>query len=353
MQVRVVSLAVLIAAVFVVLAARLWYLQVLTGQDYTLAARATQHTNIKIPAQRGVVYDRDGKILANNVPGLNVTVIPDEISRDNVRELAAVVGAETEAVLARYDAAKETGSQYSPILVKENAGRGAVTYVSERNGEFRGVAVNDDWVRSYPEGRVASHVLGYTGAVTQDELKQEPFEGLPADSIVGKSGVELSYEEVLRGKAGQRTYNVDALGRIVPEGSRVDSMGRFVDESGNPINVNPSQELPDHVTEPVPGKNLKLTVDLDVQRLAENELDAAISRAKEAGYPGRGGAVVAMDPRNGEILALASRPDFDPQLFVGGVTGTKELSIYQYLSSARSEHPFINRAITAGEPAAS
>jgi penicillin-binding protein 2 len=353
MQVRVVSLAVLIAAVFIVLGARLWYLQVLTGQDYTLAARATQRTNIKIPAQRGVIYDRDGRILANNVPGLNVTVIPDEISRDEVKELAKVVGADTEAVVARYDAAKENGSQYSPILVKENAGRDAVTYISERTGEFKGVAVNDDWVRSYPEGRLASHILGYTGAVTQDELKQDTFKGLDPDSVVGKSGVELSYEEVLRGKAGRRTYNVDALGRIVPEDSRVDSMGRFVDEDGDPIKTDPSQELPDHVTEPVPGKNLQLTVDLDVQRLAEDELDAALGRVREVGYPGRGGAVIAMDPRNGEILALASRPDFDPKLFVGGISGTRELRTYRYLSSNKADHPFINRAITAGEPAAS
>ena len=353
MQVRVVSLAVLIAAVFLILGARLWYLQVLTGQDYTLAARATQHTNIKIPAQRGVVYDRDGKILANNVPGLNVTVIPDEISRDKVRELATVVGADTEGVLARYDAAKETGSQYSPILVKENAGRDAVTYVSERTGEFRGVAVNDDWVRSYPGGRVASHILGYTGAVTQDELKQDLFEGLPADSIVGKSGVELSYEEVLRGKAGQRTYNVDALGRIVPEGSRVDSMGRFVDENGNPINVNPSQELPDHVTEPKPGNNLTLTIDLDLQKVVEKELDAALERTWEAGFDGRGGAVVAMNPENGEILAMASRPDFDPELFVGGISGGRELATYNYLLSDRSNDPFLNRAIVGGQPGAS
>jgi penicillin-binding protein 2 len=353
MQVRVVSLAVLIAAVFLVLGARLWYLQVLTGQDYTLAARATQHTNIKIPAQRGVIYDRDGEILANNKPGLNVTVIPDEISRDKVRELAEVVSADSESVLARYDAAFDTGSQYSPILVKENAGRDAVTYVSERTNEFEGVAVNDDWVRSYPEGHLASHILGYTGAITQEELKLDTFKGLDQDAVVGKSGVELSYEEILRGESGRQTYNVDALGRIVPEDSRVDSMGQFVDKNGNPINVNPSQELPDHVKEPVPGKNLQLTGDLDVQKVAENELDAAISRTREAGFAGRGGAVVAMDPRNGEILALASRPDFDPQLFVGGVSGSGELATYNQLLDKRSNEPFTNRAIVGGQPGAS
>ncbi len=353
MQVRVVTLAVMIAAVFLILGARLWYLQVLTGQDYTLAARATQHTNIKIPAQRGVVYDRNGEILANNVPGLNVTVIPDEITREKVRELAVAVGADTESVIARYDAAIETGSQYSPILVKENAGRDAVTYVSERTTEFRGVAVNDDWVRSYPEGRLGAHILGYTGAVTQEELKLSTFDGLDADSIVGKSGVELSYEEALRGKPGRRTYNVDALGRIVPEGSRVDSMGRFVDASGEPINVNPNQELPDHVTEPVPGNNLTLTIDVDLQKVVERELDAALERTREAGYEGRGGAVVAMDPRNGEMLALASRPDFDPQLFVGGISGDEELAEYNYLMSERSNYPFTDRAIVGGQPGAS
>jgi penicillin-binding protein 2 len=353
MQVRVVTMAVLIAAVFVVLGARLWYLQVLTGQNYTLAARATQHTDIKIPAQRGVIYDRNGKVLANNVPGLNVTVIPNEISRDKVKKLCAAVGAETESVLARYDAAIESGSQYSPILVKENASRDAVTYVSERTGEFKGVAVNDDWVRSYPDGRLAAHVLGYTGAVTQDELKQPTFKGMDADSVVGKSGVELSYEKQLRGKAGKRTYNVDALGRIVPEGSRVDSMGRFVDEDGDPINVNPSQELPDHVTEPVPGNNLTLTIDVDLQKVVEKELDAALKRTREAGYEGRGGAVVAINPENGEIMALTSRPDFDPQLFVGGISGDDELKQYNYLMSDKANYPFTDRAIVGGQPGAS
>src|SRR5215210_90872 len=353
MQVRVVSLAVLIGAVFLILGARLWYLQVLTGQDYTLAARATQHTNIKISAQRGVVYDRDGKILANNVPGLNVTVIPSEISRDKVRELAEVVGADSESVLARYDAAFATSSQYSPILVKENASRDAVTYVSERTGEFKGVAVNDDWVRSYPEGKLASHILGYTGAITQEELKQDTFKGLANDSVVGKSGVELYYEELLRGQAGKKVYNVDALGRIVPEGSRINSMGQFVDDNGNPIEVNANTELPDRVVDPVPGEDLTLTIDLDVQRVAESELDAAIERAQGAGYSGKGGAVVAMDPRNGEILAMASRPSYDPQLFVGGISGTREMRTFEYLNSEYANSPFTNRAITGGYPAAS
>jgi len=353
MQVRVVTLAVLIAAVFLVLGARLWYLQVLTGQDYTLAARATQTLDVKDPAQRGVIYDRNGKILANNVPGLNVTVIPDEISRGKVKELAKAVRADTESVLARYDAAVESGSQYSPILVKENASRDAVTYVSERTTEFKGLAVNDDWVRSYPEGRLAAHVLGYTGAVTQDELKLPTFEDLDADSVVGKSGVELSYEKTLRGKPGKATYNVDALGRIVPEGSRVDSMNRFVDANGDPIHVNPSQELPDRVTEPVPGNNLTLTIDVDLQKVVERELDAALQRTREAGYEGRGGAVVAINPENGEILALTSRPDFDPQLFVGGITGDDELARYNHLMSEKSNYPFNDRAVVGGQPGAS
>jgi penicillin-binding protein 2 len=223
----------------------------------------------------------------------------------------------------------------------------------ERTEEFPGVVVNDDYVRNYPKGDAAAHILGYTGAITQEELKQDTFEGLSNDSVVGKSGVELYYEEVLRGKAGKQVYKVDALGRIVPDGSRVDSLGRFVDEDGDPIAVDPSKELPDHVEDPVPGQDLNLTIDLDLQRVAEDELDAAIARAQSAGYAGTGGAVVGIDPRNGEILALASRPNFDPQLFVGGIAGAREMETFEYLNSEAANYPFTNRAITGGQPAAS
>ncbi|MDP9486168.1 MAG: penicillin-binding transpeptidase domain-containing protein, partial [Actinomycetota bacterium] len=177
--------------------------------------------------------------------------------------------------------------------------------------------------------------------------------GLPNDSVVGKSGVEYYYEELLRGEAGWNEYDVDAYGRIVPEGARVDSYGQFVDENGRPIEVSASEELPDHVKPSRPGNNLTLTLDLDLQRVVEKELEAAIGRAREAGYAGRGGAVVAMDPRNGEVLALASRPDFDPQLFVGGISGADELRTFEYLNTEEANYPFNNRAIVGGQPGAS
>ncbi|MFL6031155.1 MAG: penicillin-binding protein 2 [Rubrobacteraceae bacterium] len=353
MQVRVVTLAVVVAVVFIVLAARLWYLQILTGTEYSVAAQATQTLEVKDPAQRGVIRDRDGQVLANNVPGLNVTVTPSNISREKVEELAKILGADPKTVLESYDSAYDWGTQYSPMLVKENADRDGVTYVMERTEEFPGVVVNDDYVRNYPAGDTAAHILGYTGAITQQELKLNTFKGLANDSVVGKSGVELYYERVLRGEAGEKVYKVDALGRIVPDGSRIDSLGRFVDENGEPMAVDPSKELPDRVKDPVAGDDLNLTIDLDLQRVAEDELDAAIERARGAGYAATGGAVVAIDPRNGEILALASRPNFDPQLFVGGISGTGEMRTFEYLNSEAASYPFSDRAITGGQPAAS
>ena len=179
MQMRVVSVAILVAIIFVVLAVRLWYLQVLTGDDFTRSAKATQTSEVKIPAQRGVIYDRNGDVMANNVPGLNVTVIPSSIPRDKVEEMADILGADPKMVLERYDAALTpgAGSPYASMLVKENADRDAVTYISERTEEFPGVTVNDDYVRSYPDGSLAAHVLGYTGAITDSELGQAAVQG--------------------------------------------------------------------------------------------------------------------------------------------------------------------------------
>jgi penicillin-binding protein 2 len=347
MQVRVVGLAMLVAIVFVVLGFRLWYLQVLTGEEYTNTAQATQTRFVKIPAQRGVIYDSNGEVLANNVPGLNVTIIPNSITRDKVAELADILNADKKTVLSNYDTAIESGNQYSPMLIKENASREDVMYVSERTEEFDGLVVNDDYVRNYPNKELASHVLGYTGAITEEELGQSTFQGLANDSVIGKSGVELSYEELLRGEPGKKEYNVDALGRQVAlrkaDGGRYDGGTEQIPEHGQPARI----------TDPVPGKDLTLTIDLNLQETAEKELDSAIQRARESGSSGTGGAVVAIDPRNGEIRAMADRPTFDPQMFVGGITGAEELKEYEFLNSEEANAPFTNRAIVGGYPAAS
>jgi penicillin-binding protein 2 len=348
MQVRVVALAMVVAAVFSVLGFRLWYLQVITGQEHTSYAQNTHTREVKIPAQRGVIYDRDGEVLANNVPGLNVTIVPNAIPREKVEELAGILEADEEAVLAQYDAALQSGNQYSPMLIKENASREDVMYVSERTEEFKGLVVNDDYVRNYPENSLASHLLGYTGAVTPEELEAGGiYGGLLNDAVVGKGGVELAYEDVLRGEPGRKEYNVDALGREVEvrtaDGRRFDGRDEEIPEQGEPARI----------TDPVPGKDVMLTVDMKLQNTVEEELDAAISRAQANGFPGSGGSIIALDPRNGEIIAMASRPTFDPQLFVGGITGAEEIEEFQYLNSEYANAPFANRAIAGAYPAAS
>ena len=347
MQVRVVGLALLVAVFFVILGFRLWYLQVLSGNEYENSAQATQTRSVKMPAQRGVIYDRNGTVLANNQPGLNVTIIPNAIPREKVEKLADVLDTDKKAVLQNYDAAIASGNQYSPMLIKENASREDVMYVSERTEEFEGLMVNDDYIRNYPKGEVASHVLGYTGAITDAELETEAFAGLPNDSVVGKGGVELAYEDVLRGGQGYKEYNVDALGRQVAlrkaDGRRYDEQPEEIPEQGQPASVK----------EPVPGKDVRLTIDLELQETVEQELDAAIGRAQSMGSSGTGGAVVAMDPRDGQIVAMASRPTFDPQMFVGGITGSEELQRYEFLNSEEAHAPFTNRAIQGAYPGAS
>jgi penicillin-binding protein 2 len=349
MQVRVVLLAALASALFAVLAFELWHLQVLASDGYQSTARATHTRSVKLPAQRGVVYDRNGEVLANNRPGLNVTVVPDAIGRDKVKELARTLGANEDEVLSRYDAAIATGDRYGPMLVQEDASRDAVTYLSERSEEFPGLVVNDDYVRNYPDGDLLSHVLGYTGAVTEEELQSgdQTFSGLDQDAVVGKGGVELSYEGALRGEPGAREYDVDALGRQVAvrraDGSRYDGQKEDIPELGRPARS----------TDPTPGKDLRLTVDLSLQKTAEKELDSAIGRAKEAGHGATGGAAVALDPQNGEVLAMASRPDFDPEMFVGGITGEQKTKRYEQLNSEEANAPFLNRATAGTYPGAS
>ncbi len=348
MQVRVVALAALVSVLFGLLAFKLWHLQVLTGDEYENVAQATQTRAVKVPAQRGVIYDRNGELLANNMPGLSITIVPDAIEREKLAELAGVLNADEESVLKRYDAAIASGDRYGPMLVKENADREDVMYVSERTEEYKGLLVNDDYIRNYPKGELASHVMGFTGAITPEELEVGGiFEGIDHDAVVGKGGVELYYEGLLRGEPGKKEFDVDALGRQVTlrraDGGRSDGGDEEIPELGRPARS----------TDPAPGKDLTLTVDTKLQETAETELEAAIQRAQEKGNTASGGAAVALNPENGEILAMAARPSFDPQMFVGGITGAQEIEQFEYLNSEEANQPFTNRAVGGAYPAAS
>src|SRR5919206_2339652 len=258
MQLRVVVLTTFASILFVVLAFKLWQLQVLASEDYQSSAEAIHTRSVKVPAQRGVIYDRNGEVLANNKSGFSVTIVPNDISRGKLGQLADLLKADKKEVLSRYDSAIASGNQYSPMLVKENADREDVVYVSERSDEFGGLVVNDDYVRNYSNGQLLAHVLGYTGAVTQEELDSgdSAFKGVDNDAVVGKDGVELSYEETLRGEPGKKEYEVDALGRQVAtrkaDGSSYDGGG------GEEI---PELGKPARTTDPTPGENLKLAID--------------------------------------------------------------------------------------------
>src|SRR5919199_981054 len=248
MQLRVVLLATFASILFVVLAFKLWQLQVLASDNYQRSAEATQTRSVKVPAQRGVIYDRNGEVLANNKSAFNVTVVPNDISRDKLGELAELLQADKKEVLSRYDTAIASSNRYSPMLVKENADREDVVFVSERSEEFGGLVVNDDYVRNYPNGQLLAHVLGHTGAVTQEELDSGDsiFEGLDNNAVVGKDGVELSYEEALRGQPGKKEYDVDALGRQVAT-RKTDGSG--YDEAQQET---PDPGKPDHIADPTP-----------------------------------------------------------------------------------------------------
>src|SRR5919202_80996 len=349
MQLRVVALTTFAAILFVVLAFKLWQLQVLASDDYQSSAEAIHTRSIKVPAQRGVIYDRNGEVLANNKSGFSVTIVPNDISRGKLGQLADLLKADKKELLSRYDSAIASGNQYSPMLVKENADREDVVYVSERSEEFGGLVINDDYVRNYPDGQLLAHVLGHTGAVTQEELDSgdSTFKGLDNNAVVGKEGVERFYEETLRGEPGKEEYDVDALGRqVVTEKA-----------DGSPSDEGQEAETPElgkpaRTTDPNPGEDLKLTIDLNLQKSVEKELQAAIGRAKGKGHAATGGAAIAIDPANGEVLAMAGKPDFDPQMFVGGITGDK-VKQYEYLTSEEAGAPFTNRATQGTYPGAS
>jgi penicillin-binding protein 2 len=327
---RLGMLALIALILFAVLGFRLWFLQILSGDEYVAQANNNRVRTVDIQAPRGVIYDRNMDPLVKNRAGLSVGILPMDLPEAASPErgrvfsrLAQLLTVPVEDIRSKVERAEKT-DQYRVCIIREDVPEDTiVAYLKEHSIEFPGVRVEKSYLREYPRKAFATHVLGYVGEISENQLAEEQFRVLKAGAQVGKDGVEEVYDQYLRGTDGSRKVEVDAAGR-------------------------PKRVL--DLIEPVPGSNLVLTIDNTIQEAAERAVANGIEMAHSAGFKNAAaGAVVAIDPRNGEILAMTSFPDYDPSLWVGGMSA----STFAQLNSAEANNPLFNRAVKGQYPAGS
>ena len=319
---RFAALGLIVLLVLSLLLVRLWTMQVLSGETYAAQAENNRVREIPIDAPRGRILDRKGRPLVTNRAALAVMVDPSVKSDEAlIADLSTLLGIPVDEIQERLASVKEVALK--PRIVALDVPMTAVAYIEEHSEKFDGVNVEVVAVRDYPNGSIGAHVLGYTGEINEAELKAEDLSGYRLGDTVGKSGAERQFETVLQGDRGVRRLEVDARGRLKGVIEEID---------------------------PVPGRDIRLTIDLDVQKIAEEALAGALEEAHKQDFPkARAGAAVAMDVRTGEILAMASAPTFDPEMFTGGISSKK----WKELTSKESEYPLNDRALMSAYPPAS
>jgi penicillin-binding protein 2 len=320
-RLRLSVLGVVIVSLFAVMFARLWYLQVLAAPEFEVAASQNRVRVVTTPAPRGRILDRHGRVLVDNRYANVVTITRDEIeNRDAVLgRLSALLRIPVAELRARM--ANPRYSPYKPVPVAEDVPKETLVYISEHQDLFPGVEATRQAVRTYPNGTLAAHLLGYVGEINDVELDARKGDGYRLGDTIGKTGVEKIYEDDLRGEPGVERLQVDARGK---------SLG--------PLSVTP----------PVQGHDVVLTIDLEVQRLAEESLAKGIEAARKAkdrasdkNFAAPAGAAVVLDPRNGAVLALASHPTYDPAAFLNGISRGD----YAFLQDPANHYPLNDRTI--------
>jgi penicillin-binding protein 2 len=340
---RMKVLAGLVVFMFAALTTRLWFLQVLATGEFAKLAEENQVRLVPLQPLRGVILDRDGNILVGNRPSTIVTV--DRMAMRGQEEqilyrLSTLLNVPVTDLLDRLNSVKYL--PYQPVPVAEDVPKETVFYIEEHRKEFKGVSYQVGAVRNYRYGSLASHVLGWTGEISDKQLSQPEFKlkDYRPGAIVGKSGVEAAYEQYLHGSTdGKREIQVNAQGVVLNEN----------------FNVYP----------PKPGDNVVLSIDGKVQQLAEQSLELGIELARRTAdrssgqyLRATGGAVIVMDPRNGKVLALATDPTFDPSIFLGGLNRREALSLdlcFGKRPCPKPSHnnPLLNRATQGLYPAGS
>jgi penicillin-binding protein 2 len=307
---RVAVLSGLALVMFSIIFFRLWYLQVLSGDKYLRQAENNQIREITVRAPRGEILDREGKVLVDNRTALALQLLPTELprSRQHRKQEFARLGQVAGMSPARIEEQirKQTKElPANPVTLERDVPYDLVYYLRENQPEFPGVTVQRVYVRNYPHGTLAAQLFGYVREVTEEQLKEPRYQGLEPGDQVGQSGVENTYDNVLRGVNGITRMQVDAQG--TPTGGVLSE------------------------TQPRAGDNLLLSIDSRVQSAGE----AALSSF------GKPGAFVAMNSNNGEILGLGSYPTYDPSVFTHPVIPP---TVYQQLSSQTAGSPLTDRA---------
>ena len=284
--------------------------QILGHGKYQLQSETNRLRPIPLPAPRGIIYDRNGRVLAENVPGYTVSLLPGpEVNlRSTLARIASIANidsVEIERVIQRARRAP-----YQPALVLGDAPFAVVSALEERRVEISGLVIQAEPKRFYPDTEVVAHLVGYVGEVTEGERATRRFASVRLGGLVGKDGLEREYDDTLRGSEGVRFVEVSARGQMVREAEAA-------------ANLNP-----------VPGTDLHTTIDLDLQKFVSQIFPA-----------GQRGALMALNPNTGEVLALFSAPGFDPNAFVGGISAAYWRSLNE--NPAR---PLLDRAIQARYP---
>jgi penicillin-binding protein 2 len=309
------------ALAFVLLAllgVRLYYLQIVRGGYYSERAENQRVRLIPIPAPRGAIFDRNGKLLVDSRPTYNVVLSNEPLKsinvNDRVDDYSHGLNMDRGFVVERLNVIKKQ-NDFEAMVLKENADMHDIAWVEAHSLEFPELRVELQPQRFYPLGETLAHVLGYVGEISPAQLESDEFKdkGLKPGDVIGKGGLEQYYDEYLRGKPGYRKVLVDSRGRVQSE-----------------LAVVPPQS----------GQDLVTTIDLDLQNEAEHQL--AVSSTKR-------GTIIAMDPNNGELFAMASAPSFDPNIFVRGSStpqGRKQIAAYWQ----DEKRPLYNRAIQGRYP---
>jgi penicillin-binding protein 2 len=320
-RLRLSIVGVVVVSLFAALFARLWYLQVLDSEQFVQAATRNQVRLVYQEAPRGRILDRQGRVLANNRRSEVITVSREDAREhpDMLPKLAALLGIELAELEKRI--ADVRFSPYKPVPVAQDVSEEIVVYLREHAAEFPGVEPTRLARRVYHFGALAAHVLGYVGEINDKELADREGADYRLGDSIGKSGVELVYERDLRGIPGIVKHEVNSQGKVLRD------LG---------------------VREPIPGDDVQLTIDIDVQRLVEESLDQGLQAARQnvdreekKHFLAPAGAAVVLDPTDGSVLAIASHPSYDPNNFVNGISR----DTFAALQDPNNHYPLNNRAV--------